>query len=55
MVIGEDGSMGAWGGKKYEGLGVRNVRLLIGRNSQISDESKVFLFIKMHRRGKKFD
>ena len=26
MVMGEDGSMGAWGGKKYEGLGVRNVR-----------------------------
>ena len=55
MVIGEDGSMGAWGGNKYEGLGVRNVKLLICRNFQISEESKVFPFITTHRRGKKFD
>lgn len=27
MVMGEDGSLGVWGGKKYEGLGSRNVRV----------------------------
>jgi hypothetical protein len=27
MIVEEDGSLGAWGGKKYEGLGSRNVQL----------------------------
>ncbi len=25
MTVKDDGSLGAWGGKKYEGLGVQNV------------------------------
>lgn len=29
MTVKDDGSLGAWGGKKYEGLGVQNVYIYI--------------------------
>lgn len=40
MTVREDGSMGAWGGKKYEGLGSQNVYVVIFSNSQLSGGSK---------------
>lgn len=32
MTVKEDGSLGAWGGKKYEGLGSQNVIIIICSN-----------------------
>ena len=29
MRVQEDGSLGSWGGRKYEGLGVRNVNIFL--------------------------
>lgn len=41
MTVKEDGSLGAWGGKKYEGLGMQNVFIILNSNSQVLDVSKV--------------
>ena len=41
MTVKEDGSLGAWGGLKYEGLGMQNVFIILNSNSQVLDVSKV--------------
>ena len=48
MTVKEDGSLGVWGGKKFEGLGVQNVIKLLYSNSQLLDENKVWIIIKIH-------
>lgn len=53
--MGEDGSLGAWGGKKYEGLGSRNVKFLLYRNFLNLEDSKVYLSIIMLQKEKKYD
>lgn len=40
MTVREDGSLGAWGGKKYEGLGSQNVNITLCSNSQTLGENK---------------
>ena len=47
--------MGAWGGKKYEGLGSRNVNIWLSSNFHNLEGSKVYLFIKTLQIGRKFD
>jgi hypothetical protein len=48
----QDGSMGVYGGKKYEGLGSRDVRMRLFRSSPISGERRVKITTRISRRNR---
>lgn len=50
MTVKDDGSLGVWGGKKYEGLGIQNVNLylIFFRNLLLLEENKVWTIIIVH-------
>lgn len=58
MTVSKDGSLGSWGGTKYEGLGSRDVQYLIYRNSVTIGDSRVettiFLLYMIKKNDKSF-
>lgn len=56
MAVGSDGSLGAWGGKKYEGLGSRDVLIFkIFRSFHDFEGNKAYPFIKIWAKEKNYD
>ena len=53
MSIAKDGSLGAWGGKKYEGLGSRDVHSYLFRHSVCFENKKVNFITAVFKQGKR--